>query len=259
MPVVLVTGSAKRLGRAIAQKLAAQGWSVAVHYRHSQQQAEQLCEDLKTQGAQAQIFCADLTKEGACHTLVQQVVQQMGTIDAIVNNASLFDHDEAMSFTEATLNQHMQIHLVAPVLLAQALFQHRSTLDLDVDAPKAVVVNLLDQKLWNLNPDHFSYTLSKSALHTATQMLGMSLATHLRVVGIAPGLTLPSQHMQETDFNRLHQLSPLGRSSTPEDIAKTVAFVLDNQAITGTTLLVDGGQHLMPQARDFSFINTKTS
>jgi len=115
-------------------------------------------------------------------------------------------------------------------------------------------VNLLDQKLWNLNPDFFSYTLSKSALKTATTLLAQALAPRLRVVGVAPGLTLTSHMLSDDAFQALHKLSPLGRSSTPEDVAATVAFALSNGSLTGTTLLVDGGQHLMKFDRDFSLM-----
>jgi NAD(P)-dependent dehydrogenase (short-subunit alcohol dehydrogenase family) len=113
---------------------------------------------------------------------------------------------------------------------------------------------MLDQKLWNPNPDFLSYTLSKAALESATTLLALSLAPRVRVVGVAPGLTLTSEWLQGSDFEKAHQLSPLGRSSTPEDVAASVAFALTNQSITGTTLLVDGGQHLQRFARDFSMM-----
>lgn len=116
------------------------------------------------------------------------------------------------------------------------------------------VVNLLDQKLFNLNPDYLSYTLSKAALHTATTMLAQALAPKVRVVGVAPGITLASGDQTPEGFAKAHGKTPLGRSSTPEDVAATVCFVADNQAITGTTILVDGGQHLIPSHRDVMFI-----
>ncbi len=116
------------------------------------------------------------------------------------------------------------------------------------------MVNLLDQKLWNPNPDFLSYTLSKAALESATTLLALALAPAVRVVGVAPGLTLTSEWLQGEKFEQLHQLSPLGRSSSPEDVAATVAFALANRSMTGTTLLVDGGQHLQRFARDFSMM-----
>ncbi|MCV0441323.1 MAG: SDR family oxidoreductase, partial [Hydrogenophaga sp.] len=121
-------------------------------------------------------------------------------------------------------------------------------------AEGAAVVNLLDQKLWNMNPDFFSYTLSKAALEAANTMLALALAPRVRVVGVAPGLTLTSHLLSDEKFAELHRQSPLGRSSTPQDVAAAVVFALDNRSITGTTLLVDGGQHLMRFERDFSLM-----
>ncbi len=121
-------------------------------------------------------------------------------------------------------------------------------------AARGAVVNLLDQKLWNPNPDFLSYTLSKAALESATTLLALALAPAVRVVGVAPGLTLTSEWLQGEKFEQLHQLSPLGRSSSPDDVAATVAFALANRSMTGTTVLVDGGQHLQRFARDFSMM-----
>lgn len=143
----------------------------------------------------------------------------------------------------------MRSNTGAAILLAQALHAHVAARQ----AP-GVVVNLLDQKLWNQNPDFFSYTLSKAALEAATTMLAIALAPQLRVVGVAPGLTLTSHLLSEEKFQALHKLSPLGRSSSPADVAATVKFALENASLTGTTLLVDGGQHLMKFERDFSLM-----
>jgi NAD(P)-dependent dehydrogenase (short-subunit alcohol dehydrogenase family) len=150
----------------------------------------------------------------------------------------------------------MQAHLVAntgaPVLLAQALHAH--LVERGADGANGVVVNMLDQKLWNQNPDFFSYTLSKAALEAATTMLALALAPQLRVVGVAPGLTITSHMLSDDKFQQLHRLSPLGRSSTAADVVGAVRFALENRSITGTTLLVDGGQHLMKFDRDFSLM-----
>jgi len=147
--------------------------------------------------------------------------------------------------------------------LAQALHAHIKQRQQEGDGsenrevlpiPRGVVVNMLDQKLWNQNPDFFSYTLSKAALEAANTMLALALAPLVRVVGVAPGLTLTSNHLSDAEFTALHKLSPLGKSSTAHDVADTVRFALENQSITGTTLLVDGGQHLMRFERDFSMM-----
>lgn len=167
----------------------------------------------------------------------------------MVNNASTFEHDSAASFSFAALEKHMRSNTGAAIVLAQALHAHVAGRQ-----ATGAVVNLLDQKLWNQNPDFFSYTLSKAALEAANTMLAMALAPQVRVVGVAPGLTLTSHLLSEEKFQALHRLSPLGRSSSAADVAATVKFALENTSITGTTLLVDGGQHLMKFERDFSLM-----
>ncbi len=181
--------------------------------------------------------------------LLPRVAAHMGRVDAVVNNASLFEHDNAASFTYARLERHLRSNTGAAIVLAQQLHAH-----LLARGGTGCVVNLLDQKLWNLNPDFLSYTLSKAALEAANTVLAQALAPQLRVVGVAPGLTLTSHLLSDEKFESLHALSPLGRSSTPADVAATVQFALDNASITGTTLLVDGGQHLMKFDRDFSLM-----
>ncbi len=250
--VVLVTGAAKRLGRAIALELAAHGFDVAVHCRRSLHEAEATATELQALGASAAVFAADLADEAACRELVPAVRTRFGRLDALVNNASTFEYDAPSSFGYAAMERHWRSNTGAPVLLAQAL--HALHMQLPADAAAGCVVNLLDQKLANPNPDYFSYTLSKAALQAATVMLAQAFAPRLRVCGIAPGVTLPSGPMQDDEFVRAHRLTPLGRSSTPADIAATVRFLIDSPAITGTTLLVDGGQHLAAQPRDVLYL-----
>lgn len=246
---VLVTGSAKRLGREIALALANAGWQVAVHYRGSEDEAMQTVADCEQLGVSAAAFDADLADEAAVRALLPRVVAHFGQVDAVVNSAALFEHDSAETFGYAALERHLRTNTGAPILLAQALHAH--VLE---RAGDGVVVNLLDQKLWNQNPDFLSYTLSKAALEAANTMLALALAPDVRVVGVAPGLTLTSEYLSPEKFEALHKLSPLGRSSTPENVAGAVKFALDNSSITGTTLLVDGGQHLLRFPRDFSMM-----
>jgi NAD(P)-dependent dehydrogenase (short-subunit alcohol dehydrogenase family) len=248
----LVTGAGKRLGREIALVLAAAGWQVAVHYRGSGDEAKQTVADCAARarpGCAFAAFQADLADEQATRALVPQVVAGLGRLDAVVNSAALFEQDTAQTFGHAALLTHLLANTAAPVLLAQALHAHLASRDGD-----GAVVNLLDQKLWNPNPDFFSYTLSKAALESATTLLAQALAPRLRVVGVAPGLTLTSHLLSQERFEELHKLSPLGRSSTAADVADAVRFALENRSITGTTLLVDGGQHLMKFERDFSLM-----
>jgi NAD(P)-dependent dehydrogenase (short-subunit alcohol dehydrogenase family) len=249
---VLVTGAAKRLGREVALELAAHGWQVAIHYRSSASEAARTVTDCASAGigaAGVDAFQADLADEAQARGLLARVVERFGTVDAIVNNASTFEHDSVASFGYDAMQSHWRTNTGAPILLARALHEHVTQ-----RASTGVVVNLLDQKLWNQNPDFISYTLSKAALEAANTMLALALAPQLRVVGVAPGLTITSHLLSPAKFERLHRLSPLGRSSTAADVVGAVRFALENNAITGTTLLVDGGQHLMKFDRDFSLM-----
>ncbi|EYC50306.1 short-chain dehydrogenase [Hylemonella gracilis str. Niagara R] len=246
---VLVTGGARRLGREIALALAQVGWHVAIHYRGSETEARHTVADCRRFGSDAETFDADLTDEIAVRALLPRVISAFGSVDAVVNSAALFEHDTASDFSYAAMERHLRVNTGAPILLAQALHAHAQ----ERQAP-GVIVNMLDQKLWNPNPDFLSYTLAKAALETANTLLALALAPQIRVVGVAPGLTLNSEYLSAEKFAALHRLSPLGRSSTPADVVATVKFALENCSITGTTLLVDGGQHLQRFDRDFSMM-----
>jgi NAD(P)-dependent dehydrogenase (short-subunit alcohol dehydrogenase family) len=253
-PVVLVTGAARRVGRAIALDLAANGFDIALHFRNSRDEAEATAADVRELGAQAQCFAADLSDEAECRALVPAVAQAMKRLDAVVNNASHFEYDNAETFTYAAMDAHWRANTAPAILLAQALAAHLKGCD-----EVGCVVNLSDQKLWNPNPDYLSYTLSKAALEVATTLLAQALAPQVRVVGVAPGVTLVSgTAMDDAGFRQAHQMTPLGRSSTPDDIARTVRFAVQSRAITGTTILVDGGQHLLSQPRDVAFLTSKS-
>lgn len=246
----LVTGAGRRIGRVIALALARAGWQVAVHYHHSRTGAAEVTRECAALGRSSAAFDANLADEAAVRALLPQVAAHFGGVDAVISSAALFDYDDAAAFGHAALDAHMHVNAAAPVLLAQALADH-----VRARSATGCAVHLLDQKLWNPNPDFLSYTLSKAALRSATTLLAQALAPAVRVVGVAPGLTLDSPWMaDEADFQRLHAQSPLGRSSTPDDVAAAVLFALDNPAITGATLLVDGGQHLMRFERDFSMM-----
>ncbi|WP_432381087.1 SDR family oxidoreductase [Duganella sp. P38] len=246
--VALVTGAGRRIGRAIALGLARAGWDVAVHYRNSATEAGEVASAIIALGRRAVALQCDLADEAAVRALLPRAAAALGAVHCVVNNASLFDYDSASEFSPALLDAHMRANVAAPLLLAQAL--HAAT----PDGAQAAVINLLDQKLYNLNPDFLSYTLSKAALHTATTMLAQQLAPKLRVVGVAPGITMVSGDQTEAGFANAHQQTPLGRSSTPDDIADAVVYAATARALTGATLLVDGGQHLLPLPRDVMFL-----
>lgn len=247
-PVVLITGAAKRIGRTIALTMAQRGWDVAIHYHQSETEARQLELEIVALGRRAMCVPGNLADQDAVSRLIPCVVSGLGSVQCVVNNASVFEVDSAASFSQAMLDLHMHINLAAPVLLAQAL--HAAT-------PKdkqASVINILDQKILNLNPDFFSYTLSKAALQCATTTLAQALAPTVRVVGLAPGTTLPSIHQDADNFAKTHQLAALDQSSTPQDIADAVHYLATARAVTGTILAVDGGQHLIPLTRDVMYV-----
>ena len=249
--VALVTGAGKRLGRAIALALAQDGWDIGVHCRDSVAEAKQTVTDIQALGRRAVVLQADLDDAAQCQMLVPRLADALGPVSGLVNSASRFEHDDIRSFTPESLQQHLVPNLMAPLLLAQSLASQ-----LPAAPVQGVIVNLLDQKLFNLNPDFLSYTLSKAALSAATTMLAQALAPRMRVVGVAPGLTLPSYLQDETAFAHAHRtLSPLGASSTARDVADTVVFAMKTRSITGTTLLIDGGQHLLGLPRDASLMD----
>jgi NAD(P)-dependent dehydrogenase (short-subunit alcohol dehydrogenase family) len=250
--VALVTGGAQRIGRAIALALAEDGWDVAVHYGRSAAEAAETVRAIEALGRRAAALGCDLADAAAVRMLPARCAQALGALTCVVNNASLFEYDSAADFSPELLARANAINVAAPVLLAQALAAQLPA------GRQGVVINLLDQKLFNPNPDFLSYTMSKAALKEATVLLARALAPRVRVVGIAPGITLPSGDQSDAGFAAAHTKTPLGRSSSREDIAQAVVFVVHAAAITGTTLLVDGGQHLVPSDRDVMFLTEKT-
>lgn len=246
--VVLVTGAARRIGREIALALARDGWDVAVHYASSRDEAQAVVAEIEALGRRAVAVNRDLAVEAGVKSLLAQVADELAPVGCVVNNASVFEFDGAADFSAERLARHMSVNVTAPLLLAQSLAASLGANE------QGVIVNLLDQKLWNPNPDFLSYTLSKAALREATVLLAQAFAPRLRVVGVAPGLTLLSERQTEAGFALAHTRTPLGRSSTPEDVADAVVYAARARAMTGTTLLVDGGQHLLPSPRDVMFL-----
>jgi len=252
-PVALVTGAGKRIGRAIALGLAKAQWDVVVHYHHSLEEAQSTADQVRSLGRNAWTLCADLAEPDQVRRLFQDAVAHAQRLDAVINNASRFDWDGPKDVQAAGLLAHWMPNLVAPVMLTQALFEHCSHPEV---GRQGVVINLLDQKLHNPNPDFFSYTLSKAALWQATDLMARDLAPHLRVLAVSPGITMRSGDQTESGFAEAHQQTPLGRSSEPGDIVQAILFLLHAPAITGVNLLVDGGQHLQASARDVMFTSS---
>lgn len=256
-PTALITGAARRLGSDIACALGAAGWRVAVHFHHSRAEAEALVSRLEQQGVSAQCFGLDLAclSADSAAAFLGDVEAALGPVGLLVNSASRFDYDTPTQITAEAVASHMATNLTAPLLLTQALHarvrqSHR---------PVAVAIHLLDQKLDNPNPDFFSYTLSKAALAEAVRLQAMAMAPALRVLAVSPGITLPSADQTEAEFLEAHRQTPLGQSSTADEVAQAVVWLADARAITGTRLLVDGGQHLHPIARDIMFLSRETA
>ncbi|MFO1219071.1 MAG: SDR family oxidoreductase [Burkholderiaceae bacterium] len=248
-PRVLITGAARRIGRAIALELAAAGHDLVLHARTSAAEAQALAGELRALGATADVALGDLADPSACTAVFAQATAEGRALDALVNNASHFGYDALDSFDVATLDAHMHVNAAAPLLLTRALHAH-----LQQRGARGCVVNILDQKLANPNPDYLSYTLSKAALAATTRSLALALAPALRACAVSPGVTLPSGTMSEAEFAQAQRMTPLQRSSSPQDVARAVRFLLESPAITGVELLVDGGQHLQTQPRDVMFL-----
>ena len=238
-PVALVTGAARRIGRAITLHLATHGWDVVLHHRSSAAGAEATAADARALGARAWLVAADLADDTACNALVPAAVAQAGRLDAVVNNASLFSYDDVASYTGPVAEQHFRANTTPAVLLARALHAH-----LAARGAQGCVVNLLDQKLVNPNPDYFSYTLSKAALWTMTQTMAQSLAPRIRVNAIGPGPTLREKGQSEAAFQRSQATAPLGYAADAEDVTNALLYLLGAKSVTGQMIAVDGGKHL---------------
>ncbi|SAL58603.1 dehydrogenase [Caballeronia terrestris] len=252
--VVLVTGAAKRIGRGVALGFASRGWDVAVHYGESEREAHETVAEIAALGCRAVALRADLGVETQVARLVPACIEAFGGLNCVVNCASRFDEDTAQDFRYAKLLEMTAINLAAPLTLARALHETVPDAAIDDETQRGVVINVLDQKLYNMNPDYLSYTLTKAALENATVALAQALAPKLRVVGLAPGLTMVSANQTPADFEMAHRVTPLGRASRVEDIAEAACYLATAHGVTGTTLVVDGGQHLVPSPRDVMFM-----
>jgi NAD(P)-dependent dehydrogenase (short-subunit alcohol dehydrogenase family) len=240
----LVTGGAKRIGRAIALALARDGYAVAVHARHSREEAEGVCGEIAGIGGRAVPVYADLCDHADVERLVPQATAAVGPLTLLVNNAGEFEPDEIFDLTCAGFDRHFAVNLRAPLFLAQAFA---------AQAPSGIVssiVNLTDQRVFKLTPKFFSYTLTKSALATATVTLAQALAPRIRVNAVAPGPTLASARQDPSTFSRQAAGLLLQRGPTPEDVAAAVLYLARAKTVTGETIAVDGGQHLAWRTAD---------
>jgi hypothetical protein len=246
-PVVLITGAARRVGAGLARELAAAGCRVAVHHRGGAEDAARVVADIRETGGEARAFHADLAIEADRRRLIAEVAAAFGRLDVLVNNASTFAYDTFQTMTVADWDAHIADNLTAPVMLARAF---ADALEVGADG---VVINILDQKVLAPNPDYFSYTAGKVGLAGLTETLALAMAPHVRVVGVAPGLMLPSGDQTLDDFERAWVDTPLGRGPLIADVARTIRYIVDTPSVTGRIIAVDGGESLVRRARDVAF------
>jgi NAD(P)-dependent dehydrogenase (short-subunit alcohol dehydrogenase family) len=251
MKGALVTGAGMRIGRALAMALAADGFFVFVHHNRSAAAARQTVTAIVRAGGKAKAVRADLSSARQAEALVGNCKARGVRLTCLVNNASLFKLDRPPTATAADFDMHMAINLRAPLLLSQALARQLPA------SETGLIVNVLDQKLYNLNPDFLTYTLSKVGLHGLTTLLAQALAPRLRVAGIAPGLTLRSGSQTDARFARQHKENPLGVGVTTDDLARALRFIVATPTYTGDTLIVDSGEHLIGRPRDIAFDKKK--
>lgn len=236
--VALVTGAARRIGREIAISLASDGWRVAVHYRNSRADADAVVAEIVASGGRADALQADLGNLDAIKRLVRSCTEVLGAPTCLINNASEFHLDTIGSLRPELWDLHLDINLKAPVFLAQAMVERLPP------CADGNIINIIDQRVWKLTPDFFSYTISKAGLWTATRTLAQALAPRIRVNAIGPGPVLRSVHQTDQDFADEWQSTLLKRGPTPGEIASAVRFILGAPAMTGQMIALDSGQHL---------------
>jgi NAD(P)-dependent dehydrogenase (short-subunit alcohol dehydrogenase family) len=241
---VLVTGAAKRLGRAIALDLARHGWSVAIHYHSSEKEARATAADAATSGVKVALLQADLGRESEAAGLIERAAKELGPLTGLVNSASLFENDDWYSVTRESWDKHMETNLRAPFALAQAFARQ---------VPRdggGAIVNIIDQRVLKPTPQFLSYSLSKAGLKWLTTTLAQALAPRVRVNAVAPGPTIINARQFQADFARQRDATVLGRGAEPQDVCDAVRYLLEASAVTGQMLAVDGGQHLIWQTPD---------
>lgn len=236
--VALITGAARRIGRAIALDLAARGYGIAVHYNGSGDEAKALAAEIISAGGAAATFQADLARAEQATGLLPAVAAGLGPVSVLINNASLFEMDTVRTATVESWDRHLDINLRAPFFLAQS-FAEQLPAGMDGN-----IVNLIDMRVWKLTPFFASYTVSKSGLWTLTRTLAMALAPRIRVNGIGPGPSLLNIRQSADQFARQVAGTPLKRGAPPDEIARAVRFILDTPSMTGQMIALDGGQHL---------------
>jgi NAD(P)-dependent dehydrogenase (short-subunit alcohol dehydrogenase family) len=255
-PRALVTGAARRLGRAMAIDLAASGWDLALHYHASADPAEETAAEARALGVNAATLQADLLDEGQTGSLVTGAAEALGgPLSLLINNASVFENDLVSTATRQSWDRAIETNLRAPVRLTQDFAAQAPQAMIDANGEpvaRALIINMLDQRVWKTTPFFMSYTLAKSALYTFTRTAAQALAPHVRVNAIGPGPTLIGDRQSPDHFARQRGACLLGRGPNPEDILAAMRFILTCKAFTGQMLAIDGGQHLVWQTPDIA-------
>jgi NAD(P)-dependent dehydrogenase (short-subunit alcohol dehydrogenase family) len=234
----LITGGARRIGRVLVTAAADAGFDVAIHVRSVDDEAETAAAEVRARGRKATILACDLRKESTTVALVGEAETELGPVTLLVNNASVFEEDAFSDMNRASWDAHMETNLRAPLVLAQA-FARRLPADRE-----GLIVNVLDQRVLNLRPEFFSYSLSKAALWDATRILAQALAPRVRVNGIGPGPTLPSTHQDQAAFDAEAHATLMGRSVPTSEIGLALRYLIEAASVTGQMIAVDSGQHL---------------
>ena len=249
MKSVLITGAAKRIGRQMALDLADDGWNVAVHCNHSKAEAEEVAAIIRGKGRMACVVQGDLADADIAQRLMAQCAAGIGPLTSLINNASIFEVDGVGDITLSSWERHQNINLRAPVMLAQEFARQLPA------GMNGCIINIIDQRVWKLNPRFFSYTMSKSGLWTATRTLAQALAPNIRVNAIGPGPALPSARMDAAEFAKQESLTLLGIGTSPTEISQAAKFIMSQPALTGQMIALDGGQHLVWQTADVVEVN----
>jgi NAD(P)-dependent dehydrogenase (short-subunit alcohol dehydrogenase family) len=243
---VLVTGAAKRLGRAIALSLAADGWDVAVHYNGSEKDAEDTAKEIRALGRRVALLKADVSKESETRALIGRAAKELGPVTALINSASLFENDDWQTASRESWDKHMEVNLRAPFVLAQEFAKA---------LPKEMhgaIVNIVDQRVLKPTPQFVTYSLSKAGLYWLNTTLAQALAPRIRVNAVGPGPTMINARQSQADFDRQREATVLGTGANPDDVCAAVRYLLSASVVTGQMIAVDGGQHLIWKTPDVS-------
>ncbi len=244
----IVTGAAKRIGAGIAKALGNEGWFVYLHYNSSSEEAKQVLHEIKSSGGNGKLINMDLNNPDCGEQIINQIDRAAPPVELLINNAARFEYDNISNINSVSLDQHFFANVRGPILLSKAFFE------LVKKGKQGCVINILDNKIFALNPDYLSYTISKAALQCATETFAMAMAPHVRVNGIAPGITLESGGQGESSFQKGQKMSPIGKVSSVEDIIKALFFIVNTTSLNGHIITIDGGQRLQKLDRDVAFL-----